>query len=304
MIKLDRSYSDYTEIDDPNYPNGKAVDCSTDESYDGTPILKELVNDLHGALEAIVNESAGNIDGVSGNPDNINASDFKDAIMDLIETPDSAHAALRGTDAHGATVDATAGQLMTRDANGRSQVAYPATEYDIVNKGSLLNLIYPVGSIIWRGDAQNPGTLFGGTWVQIKDRFLWAKGDDDTLNATGGAKTVTLTTTQMPSHNHGVTDPGHSHTITDPGHKHDLRDMTNKGMFASPYSSTGGSSYYRLAQDSSHNGTQNMLGAYNNTTGITIVSGLTGISVNNTGGGQSHNNMPPYVVKYCWERTA
>lgn len=135
MIKLDRSYSDYTELTDPNYPNGKAVDCSTDESYDGTPILKELVNDLHGALEAVVKQSAGNISGVSGNPDNINASDFKDALMDLIETPDAAHAALRGPDTHGATVAATPGQLMTRDTNGRAQVANPSADADIANKG-------------------------------------------------------------------------------------------------------------------------------------------------------------------------
>ena len=27
-------------------------------------------------------------------------------------------------------------------------------------------------------------------------------------------------------------------------------------------------------------------------------------AINAQGGGQSHNNMPPYVVKYCWERTA
>ena len=23
-----------------------------------------------------------------------------------------------------------------------------------------------------------------------------------------------------------------------------------------------------------------------------------------TGGGESHNNMPPYIVAYCWRRTA
>ena len=28
------------------------------------------------------------------------------------------------------------------------------------------------------------------------------------------------------------------------------------------------------------------------------------VTVQNTGGGEAHNNMPPYLVYYCWERTA
>lgn len=77
----------------------------------------------------------------------------------------------------------------------------------------LMKLIYPVGSIYWSGNNKNPSTLFGGTWVQIKDKFIWAKGDSDTLGATGGAKTVTLTVNNMPSHNHSFT-PGGSISIT------------------------------------------------------------------------------------------
>lgn len=134
MIKLNRDYSDYTDLSDPNYPNGKAMDCSTDESYDGTPVLQSLVNDVKGALESVVNEAEGNLNGVSGNPDNIAASDFLNALKKLISTPDAAHAGLRGTDAHGATVTATAGQLMARDANGRSKIAAPAVDADISNK--------------------------------------------------------------------------------------------------------------------------------------------------------------------------
>lgn len=144
MIKLNRDYSDYTDLDDEKYPNGKAIDCSTDESYDGTPIKKELINDLHGALEAVVKEAEGDISGVSGQPDNIEDSDFKKAIKKLIDTPDNVHAALRGPDAHGATVAATPGQIITRDDNGRAQVADPAADSDIANKGWVSRFITSV----------------------------------------------------------------------------------------------------------------------------------------------------------------
>jgi microcystin-dependent protein len=48
----------------------------------------------------------------------------------------------------------------------------------------------------------SPASLFGGTWEQLKDRFLLGAGNSYAVNATGGEATHTLTVNEMPSHNH------------------------------------------------------------------------------------------------------
>ena len=72
---------------------------------------------------------------------------------------------------------------------------------------SMLDKAYPVGSIYMSVNSTNPKTLFGGTWVQIKDRFLLAAGTTYKAGATGGEAEHTLTESEMPSHNHAVYTP-------------------------------------------------------------------------------------------------
>lgn len=65
------------------------------------------------------------------------------------------------------------------------------TPFDIYN-------LYPVGSIYISVNSTNPTNYFGGTWEQIKDRFLLACGDTYTLGATGGEEKHTLSTEELP----------------------------------------------------------------------------------------------------------
>ena len=71
-----------------------------------------------------------------------------------------------------------------------------------VNGKSLLNRTYPVGSIYMSVNSTNPGTLFGGTWVELQGRFLIGRSSSYTNGSTGGASTVTLSQAQMPIHDH------------------------------------------------------------------------------------------------------
>lgn len=50
----------------------------------------------------------------------------------------------------------------------------------------------------------NPATLFGGTWEQLKDRFLLGAGDTYTNGATGGEAEHTLTIAEIPAHSHNL----------------------------------------------------------------------------------------------------
>ena len=84
------------------------------------------------------------------------------------------------------------------------------------------------------------------------------------MGNTGGAQTHTLTTTEMPSHDHGVTDPGHKHAV--PFY----------------YSNNGSATVGAPLGSNAH-------AAY-------VSNSTTGITIQNTGGGGAHNNMQPYVV--------
>lgn len=71
---------------------------------------------------------------------------------------------------------------------------------DLLSRISLM--AYPIGSIYISINSTNPSTLFGGTWEQIKDRFLLACGSTYKNGTTGGEATHTLTINEMPEHNH------------------------------------------------------------------------------------------------------
>lgn len=77
----------------------------------------------------------------------------------------------------------------------------------------VLSVAYPVGSIYVSTVATNPNTLFGfGTWAafgagRVVVGLDAADVDFDVAEETGGAKTVTLATAEIPAHVHGELAP-------------------------------------------------------------------------------------------------
>ena len=72
----------------------------------------------------------------------------------------------------------------------------------------------PVGCLYMSFESTSPATLFGGSWTQLKDRFLLAVGDIyKSAGLIGGEADHTLTVAEMPSHRHGASE-GQFHAYT------------------------------------------------------------------------------------------
>lgn len=123
----------------------------------------------------------------------------------------------------------------------------------------------------------SPAELFGGTWEQLKDRFLLAAGDTYAAGSTGGEATHTLTVNEMPTHNHEIL----------------LRVQGYDGW--PQYTSYGYGVMFQWTQEVGYHAPN-----------YTAHSAITGSDANTGSAGTSlpHNNMPPYISVYIWKRIA
>jgi len=153
-----------------------------------------------------------------------------------------------------------------------------------IDAEAICDLIYPIGSIYLSVNNVSPATLFGGTWEKIQNRFLLGDGSLYTLGATGGEASVTLSLTEIPSHNHsGTTESNGAHT-------HNVKGLngTSSGSGACLESYPRNAPSTRTVSNAAMSN-----GAHTHD-----------FTTENSGGGQAHNNMPPYLVVSMWKRTA
>lgn len=168
--------------------------------------------------------------------------------------------------------------------SGNAASATNADKLDGYHVSDLLGKIYPVGSIYMSMSATNPHDLFGvGTWKRISQGRMLLGADDSTYKAgaTGGEATHTLTAAEMPAHSHGISTSGdHSHYFYG-------SDNNNGPLTEGDGLDTEGNDHFTR-----------------NVRFTTSSAGAHTHTISNSGGGAAHNNMPPYLVCYIWQRTA
>lgn len=124
-------------------------------------------------------------------------------------------------------------------------------------------------------DPTSPASFIGGTWEQIKDRFILAAGDTYAAGSTGGEAKHSLTELENGPHSHEIVSFGNEDW------------------------------YYK---------TMSELGLKIQTPNHVIINDISAIigadesagylATNHSGTGQPHNNMPPYFAAYIWRRVA
>jgi len=133
-------------------------------------------------------------------------------------------------------------------------------------RDSLINLIYPVGSIYISVNSSNPSTLFGGTWVAFgQGRTLLGMGSNyTTVEATGGAET----------------------------HKHSL--------------ATGFAQLGHYANRLLFNATTRSIAVNKDFygTSTTDITTYLNEAVKLDGDSDNASSMQPYITTYMWKRTA
>lgn len=199
----------------------------------------------------------------------------------------------------------------------RKAPSFPLDVVGDINSTSKLRetgfVLIPVGTIVmWTGSVAPNGWVLcdGGSYPRLdgtglavapdlRGRFVLGQGQgagltNRVLGATGGEETHQLTLSELPSHTHaGTTDSNgaHVHAVTDPGHSH---TMTVNNVDDQNFTAQNGQ-----VPPADANTAVNTYQSGTSTTGISVDSAgahthtfTTGAS----GGGQVHNNMPPFYV--------
>lgn len=250
----------YLTPDDENYYTDTEIDA----------LLADKADDTHNHDSAYDTKGAANTALAS-------AKTYVDEIKnDLLNGAGSAYDTLKEL---GDLIDdnTDAIEALETIATGKANAVHTHTASEISNlTENLLDLTYPIGAIYLSVNNTSPASLFGGTWEQIKDRFLLAAGSTYSAGSTGGEAEHTLVYKELPETSGAII-------------MHNASYGTNiagvAGCFTASYINEG---------------------TYRNGGGLlnADTTSVGKINYSNGGQGKAHNNMPPYLTVYIWKRVA
>lgn len=185
---------------------------------------------------------------------------------------------------------------------------------DNVDYQSLLDMVYPVGSVCLFWNGINPIETWGGTWIKIEDALLAASGslykNADTID---GNKSIT--TSQMPTHSHSMSHThniSHSHGTT--AHSHvPANSAYNRFVIVQSNKTTrrrvaSGTIGYSVVTDSNtdnsaiHSSITNSASPGTNSQSTTTSGNSSASNTSNTGNGSTF--IPYHYNVNVWKRTA
>lgn len=149
---------------------------------------------------------------------------------------------------------------------------------------SIVDIVYPVGSIYQAMSNTSPAEIFGGTWTQIKT-FLY--GGEGAIGNTGGKEAVTLYRRHTPSNCAFIGDKNGN-----------VGNLDDTGWFTA---SDGTASWTLVGSNLS---TDKWWMATSSTRGWYWFNNNEAYPYYYYGGGKAHENMPPYTTCRIWQRTA
>lgn len=181
---------------------------------------------------------------------------------------------------------------------------------EFTTKAHIIDLIYPVGSIYTSLNNTSPATLFGGTWTALNSCFLLGAGQPGTsdfgdvmqepyknytVGQTGGESTHLLTIEEMPQHYHRI--PGLQSILNTPQSVYLVVQGNDEGnCVLYKINSNGVVATWSVGVPQAPKAS-----VYRGWTSSD--NGISGPVLPHDGG-TAHNNMPPYLSVYMWERTA
>lgn len=131
---------------------------------------------------------------------------------------------------------------------------------------------YRVGDYLYTENPTHPSTSWPGTsWVQVQGQMILGASKDYPVGSEGGEAEHTLTLPETPSHAHYE--------------QLDFSGFGVRSLAASPGTGEGSGKVF------SADDTGSSTSEYYVQTAV-------------AGGGQAHNNLPPYRAAYIWRRTA